>query len=71
MRDRWERVWNKGGSLGEAIGYTVLTQSWMLESDSRGALFVALLVNKPDTGIDPTQFRSLASRILQLVDEAN
>lgn len=71
VRDRWERVWNKGGSLGEAIGLTILTQSWLLESDGRGAFFVAVMVNKPETGIDATQFRSLGSRILQLVDEAN
>ena len=71
LRNRWERVWYKGGSLADSSGVKVLTHSWMLESDSRGAYVVVSMHNDlgftqdlRTQGIDKT-----LARILQLVSD--
>ena len=71
VRNRWERVWYKGGSLADSSGVKVLTHSWMLESDSRGAYVVVSMHNDlgftqdlRTQGIDKT-----LARILQLVSD--
>lgn len=71
VRDRWERVWYKGGSLETSGGYVVLTHSWMLQSDARGTFVVVGMTNDPEVGVDQFQVQSVLSRMLQLVDEAN
>lgn len=70
VRDRWQRVWYKGGSLATSAGMLVLTHSWMLESDSRGTFVVVAMANNPSPGIDQFQVQSVTSRLLQLVDQA-
>jgi hypothetical protein len=69
VRDRWQRVWYKGGSLATTAGMLVLTHSWMLESDSRGTFVVVAMANNPSPGIDQFQVQSVTSRLLQLVDQ--
>lgn len=75
LRDKWERVWFKGGSLADNnAGLRVLTYGWMLESDSRGTFAVILMGNNDSGGaarIDQGPFSSVASRILDLVDIDN
>ncbi len=71
VRDEWERVWYKGGSLESGAGYVVLTHSWMIESDARGAFVVVAMANNPAVGVDQFQVQSVTSRVLQLVDQAN
>lgn len=70
LRNRWERVWFKGGSLAN-FGLRVLTYAWMLESDSRGAYVVVSMHNDLEytqdlqtKGIDWT-----LARVLQLVSD--
>lgn len=71
LRSRWDRVWFKGGSLGNSTGLKVLTYAWMLESDARGAYVVVSMHNDLDFTQD---LRSLGidwtlARILQLVSD--
>ena len=70
-RNRWDRVWSKGGSLGTNQGQFVFTLSWLLESDNRGAFVIVLMANNPDlTPIESTQRTfSLAARAERLLDE--
>lgn len=67
VRDEWERVWYKGGSLVGSTGNLVLAHSWMLETGSRGTFVVIALANNPAGGIDEFQVQSVTSRILQLL----
>jgi hypothetical protein len=67
VRDEWERVWYKGGSLVGSTGNLALAHSWMLETGSRGTFVVIALANNPAGGIDEFQVQSVTSRILQLV----
>jgi len=77
VRNTWDRVWYKGGSLSGSDSSTplelrVLTHAWFLESAERGRFFVAALANNPVPGtgsIDTFEVQSLTSRILQLVGE--
>jgi beta-lactamase class A len=71
VRNRWERVWYKGGSLSTNTGFVVLTHSWMVESDAKGAFVVVAMANNQAVGIDEFQVQSATSRILQLVAETN
>ena len=74
LRDKWERVWFKGGSLDDGTGLRVLTYGWLLESDSRGAFVVVAMGNNDSGGsarIDQAAFASVASRLVDLVDESN
>lgn len=67
VRNEWERVWYKGGSLEATTGLMTLTHSWLLESDSRGTFVVVALASNQAGGIDIFQVQSVTSRILQLV----
>jgi len=77
VRNAWDRVWYKGGSLFGTDGTVpseqrVLTHAWFLESAERGRFFVAALANNPRQGngsIDDFVVQSLTSRMLQLVSE--
>jgi hypothetical protein len=70
VRNRWERVWFKGGSLATVEGLKVITYSWLLESDSKGTFVVVSMHNDlshpnlATAGIDWTM-----ARILQLVGD--
>jgi beta-lactamase class A len=68
VRNEWERVWYKGGSLvSGAIGNMVYAHSWLLESEARGTYVVVALANNQAGGIDEFQMQSVTGRILQLV----
>ncbi len=71
VRNRWERVWYKGGSLVNATGAKVLTHSWLLESDSRGAYVVVSMHNDLSYTLDLSTLgiEWTLARILQLVSD--
>ena len=71
IRNRWDRLWYKGGSLANSTGLKVLTHSWLLESDSRGAYVVVSMHNDPSFTLDlSTQgIEWTLARILQLVSD--
>lgn len=74
IRNRWERVWFKGGSLGDGVGQVVGTYGWLLESDSRGAFAVIAMGNTDPAGsgrIDLNEFAQTALRLVDIVDETN
>ncbi|MEM7762974.1 MAG: serine hydrolase [Pseudomonadota bacterium] len=74
LRDKWERVWFKGGSLSDGTGLRVLTYGWLLESDARGTFAVIIMTNNDSGGgarIDQSAVTSVSSRILDLVDADN
>jgi beta-lactamase class A len=71
VRNRWDRLWFKGGSLSNSTGDKVLTYAWMLESDARGAYVAVSMHNDlgftqdlSRLGIDWTM-----ARILQLIGD--
>lgn len=72
LRNKWERVWFKGGSLDDGFGLRVLTYGWMVESDARGAFAVIVMTNNDSGGtarIPQNSVTSVSSRILDIVDE--
>ncbi|MEZ5458264.1 MAG: serine hydrolase [Steroidobacteraceae bacterium] len=71
LRNRWERVWYKGGSLNTGAGFNVLTHAWLLQSDSRGTFVVVAMNNSSTPNIDQFASQSLTGRLLQLVDQQN
>ncbi|MEL6869545.1 MAG: thrombospondin type 3 repeat-containing protein [Pseudomonadota bacterium] len=74
LRNRWERVWFKGGSLDDGFGLRVLTYGWMVESDDRGAFAVIVMTNNDSGGaarIDQNAITSVSSRILDIVNAEN
>lgn len=72
LRDKWERVWFKGGSLGDGAGLRVLTYGFMLESDNRGT-YAVIGMGRNDSGgnarINQAEFASVISRLVDIVDE--
>ena len=72
VRNKWDRVWSKGGSLANANGNYVFTLSWLFESDTRGAHVVVLMANNGDgRAIEGAPIFSMASRIAEILDETN
>lgn len=72
VRNKWDRVWSKGGSLANANGNYVLTLSWLFESDDRGAYAVVFMANNEDgSAIELGPMFSLASRVAEILDETN
>lgn len=71
LRGRWERVWYKGGSLSDSAGTKVLTHSWMVESDNRGAFVVVSMHNDLSFTLDlrTKGIEATLARILQLVSD--
>ncbi len=67
VRNVWDRVWYKGGSLSASAGtFNVLTHAWLLENTDSPTYFVATLYNDNDPNqIDPYKVQSLAGRILE------
>ena len=71
VRNRWQRVWFKGGTLSDSLGLRVLTLGWLLESNDRGAFVVVVMASSGAGGprIDQDAVSSTASRFLSIVDE--
>lgn len=71
LRNRWERVWYKGGSLVSSTGPKVLTHSWLLESDSKGAYVVVSMHNDLSYTLDLSTkgIEWTLARVLQLVGD--
>lgn len=74
IREDWSRVWFKGGSLDDGFGLRVLTYGWLLETEDRGAFAVIAMGNNDSGGaarINQSLFSSVASRIVNIVNETN
>lgn len=79
VRDRWDRVWYKGGSLAQAANqFNVYTHAWLLERDGEAPLVLVALSNSPTGAISGTNsaavddifdIQSVTGRILQLLAE--
>jgi Beta-lactamase enzyme family len=69
VRNAWDRVWYKGGSLSAADGYHVLTHAWMLQNSGEDPYVVIAMSNSDTGGIDEYEVQSITGRILQLVSE--
>jgi hypothetical protein len=74
LRNKWERVWFKGGSLADGSGLRVLTYGWMVESDDRGAFAVIVMTNNDSGGsarISQNPVTSVSSRMLDILNDTN
>ncbi|MEO7936760.1 MAG: serine hydrolase [Dokdonella sp.] len=70
VRDRWDRVWYKGGSLASgAHGLHVLTHAWMLENAGEDPYVVIAMSNSDGGGIDEYNVQSVTGRILELLSQ--
>ncbi len=69
VRNVWDRVWYKGGSLASGAGYHVLTHAWMLENAGEDPYVVVAMSNSDGGGIDPYKVQSITGRILQLLSQ--
>jgi hypothetical protein len=68
VRDRWDRVWYKGGDLTSGVnGKHVLTHAWMLENAGEDPYVVIAMSNSDTGGIDEYQVQSVTGRILELL----
>lgn len=78
VRNRWDRVWYKGGSLAQfANQYMVFTHAWMLERNGERPLVLVALSNSPTgsisgnavAGSDIFDIQSVTGRMLELMSE--
>ncbi len=70
VRENWDRVWYKGGSLQSgANGLLVLTHAFMLERDGEAPVVVIGMANEPTGNIDVFAIQSLLGRLLELARE--
>lgn len=70
VRQHWDRVWYKGGSLESGVnGLLVLVHAWMLERKGEDPYVVVAMSNNPTGNIDAFKVQSITGRILQLVAE--
>lgn len=70
VRDRWDRVWYKGGSLASgANGLHVLTHAWMLENAGEDPYVLVAFSNSNTGGIDEYNVQSVTGRILELLSQ--
>ncbi len=67
VRNHWDRVWYKGGSLASGNGYHVLTHAWMLENSGEDPYVVVAMSNSEAGGIDQYRVQSITGRVLELV----
>lgn len=68
VRDHWNRVWYKGGSLESGSnGLLVLTHAWMLENTNEDPWVVIAMANANAGGIDEYAVQSVTGRLLQIV----
>lgn len=69
VRNKWGRVWYKGGSLDGGAGHYVLTHAWMLENTGKDPWVVIAMSNNTSGGIDDYDVQSITGRILELVSQ--
>lgn len=78
VRNRWDRVWYKGGSLAQyANQYMVFTHAWMLERNGERPLVLVAMSNSPtgaiagnvSAGSDIFDIQSVTGRMLELLSE--
>ncbi len=68
IRNVWDRVWFKGGSLESGVsGLHVLTHAWLLENSGEFPRVVITMANNPAGNIDEFIVQSLTSRIVETV----
>lgn len=67
VREHWDRVWYKGGSLQSgANGFLVLTHAFMLEREGERPVVVIGMANEPSGNIDVFDVQSILGRLLEL-----
>lgn len=70
VRDRWDRVWYKGGDLTSGVnGKHVLTHAWMLENTGEDPYVLIAMSNSNTGGIDEYNVQSVTGRILELLSQ--
>ena len=70
VRNFWDRVWYKGGSLESGVnGLQVLTHAWLLENQNENPFVIIAMANNPAGGIDVFDIQSITARILELTKE--
>ncbi|HET9033575.1 MAG TPA: serine hydrolase [Dokdonella sp.] len=70
VRDRWDRVWYKGGDLTSgANGKHVLTHAWMLENAGEDPYVLIAMSNSNTGGIDEYNVQSVTGRMLELLSQ--
>ncbi len=70
VRNAWDRVWYKGGSLSvTANDFNVLTHAWMLENAGEDPYVVIALSNAPAGGINQFFVQSITGRLLALMSQ--
>ena len=68
IRNFWNRVWYKGGSLLKATNdYVVLTHAWMLERQGQRPYVIIGMANNQSGNIDIFEIQSVLGRILELI----
>lgn len=68
VRNFWDRVWYKGGSLTSGtLGLQVLTHAWLLENQGESPYVIIAMANSPTGGINEFSVQSITGRILELV----
>lgn len=67
VRNAWDRVWYKGGSLSAADGFHVLTHAWLLQNTGEDPYVVIAMSNSDGGGIDQYKVQSVTGRILELL----
>ena len=71
LRENWDRVWYKGGSLESVnTGLHVLTHAFMLEREGEAPYVLVGFSNNPNGGLESQQFniQSLLGRMAQIAD---
>ena len=70
IRNLWDRVWYKGGSLSDGTnGFNVLTHAWLLEKKDSDPYVVIAMTNDRSGGIDGFKVQSITSRIIELLSK--
>ncbi len=67
VREEWDRVWYKGGSLTSGVnGDLVLTHAWLLEREGERPLVLVGMSNNQPGGLDQFLIQSILGRLLEL-----
>ncbi len=70
VREKWDRVWYKGGGLiSAANGKVVHTHAFMLENEGKQPIVLVGLSNNPGSDIDGFAVQSILGRFLELAAE--
>jgi hypothetical protein len=70
VREHWDRVWYKGGSLDSGVnGSVVLTHAFMLEKEGEQPVVLVGLSNNPGSGVNGFDIQSILGRFLELAAE--